>query len=100
MKTSLSFICFLFLFSCNIKPDFSNPKDVVSIYQNLINKGRIEEAFELISDSSKNILTFQDFREFYNLEFDSLIMANSFVIEDIKQMPIDADFPNYRSYEF
>jgi len=100
MKTLLILICFLFLFGCNRNPDFSNPKDVVTNYQNLINKGSIKEAFELISDSSKNILTFQDFQEYYNLKYDSSIKANSFIIEDIRQMPINANFPDYRSYEF
>lgn len=100
MKTIFTFVCLLILCGCIRKPDFSNPKDVVANYQNLINNGKIEKAFTLVSDSSKNILTFQDFQDFYDLKFVTSIRANFYIIEDIKQMPIDPNFPDYRSFEF
>lgn len=100
MKLFFTFISMLTILGCNRKPDLSNPKDVVSSYQNFINEGKISEAFDLVSDSSKSILTFQDFQDYYNMEFDSAFKRTSFFIKDIKQMPIDANFPDFRSFEF
>lgn len=100
MKTFLFFIFVIVLLGCNRKPDLSNPKDVATNYQNLINKGKFYQAFELVSDSSKSILTYQDFQDYYDSEYDSITNANSFFIKDIKQMPLEANFPEYRAFEF
>jgi len=99
MKPILLITCIIIFVGCNNNPDFSNPKDVVISYQKLINKGKIDKAFKLVSDSSKKILTYQDFRDYYDVKLDSAINANSFIIIDIIQMPIEVNFPDYRSYE-
>lgn len=94
----LPIICIV-LNSCATKTDFSNPKEVALHFQEYLRKGEIEKSFEYISDSSKRNLTFQDYLDYYDREYDSILSINKFMIINIDQMAIDANYPSYRSFE-
>jgi tetratricopeptide (TPR) repeat protein len=99
----IRYLIFLFLLplliSCKTKIDFSNPKEVALHYQELLDNGKVDNSFTYVSDTSKKKLTLQDYLEFYNSEYDSLLKTNRYVIQSIKQMPVDANHSDFRSYE-
>lgn len=99
MKSFAILILIPLFFGCNRSLDYSNPKEVVNEYQKQLNEGKIDKAFKLVSDSSKRIVMFQEFKEYYSSKFDSIKRNNTFIVKDVKQMPIDINYPNYRSFE-
>lgn len=97
--TLLVLIIIMSLTNCGTKTDFSNPKEVATQFQACLRSGDIQKSFEFLSDSSKQTLTFQDYLDYYDIEYDSILAINTFQISSITQMTIDANFPRYRSFE-
>lgn len=95
----LVLIIFMSLTNCSTRTDFSNPKEVANHFQTCLRSGDIQKSFEFISDSSKQTLTLQDYLDYYDREYDSILSINTFKISSITQMTIDANFPRYRSFE-
>jgi len=100
MKNIILYLIILlsfYTFSCNSKVDYTNPSDVVLKYRELRNSGKIKESFELIADTCKSILTLQEYLDYYKTE-DTIKGKQQFKIE-IKQLPINIQFTNFRIFE-
>lgn len=87
------------LYSCATKTDFSNPKEVAQHFQENLRKGEIEKSFEYISDSSKQNLIYQDYLDYYDSKYDSILSINKYMIINIDQMTINTNYRSFRSFE-
>jgi tetratricopeptide (TPR) repeat protein len=84
--------------SCNRKIDFSNPKEVIQKYYELNFKNKYKESFKYIADTSKSILTQEEYLDYYK-EPDSLKDKFIYKVIEINQLPINVFYPNYRRFE-
>ncbi len=98
MNRIITIIAFSFLcIGCSREPDFSDPKSVITNYFELKVKRIFEKQYLLLSESSKELITLQEYKDYYLLQDSN--GKSEIYISEIKQLPINPLYIKYRVFE-
>ncbi len=94
MKYILIILCFCSqLSSCSEKLDRTNPELVLKKYLQLKTEKKHEEAYKLLSKSSKDLFTYQDYLNYYKND------TSNYKIDTVIQFDFNSHFPNDRGFK-
>ncbi len=95
MKHLLFYLTILTICSCNSSIDYQNPESVIKAYRTLRDENKIKESYELLSDTSKGMMSIEEYLKYFKRP-DSIL--NKWKYKTLKSEALinDPAKPNYR----